>query len=252
MCTYRKIRANTVLVGNRTLQALQTTKVIQAYKLSNTAMTAAIRRQFVTCNPGVTDYVHHSAASDPTCKTTYSDSNSVRISRPACSVDTTKSKEDEFAEVEKIAVEREYSLHQVKLFTQDLRDNRTLKNRLDSVKEKTRNTKLTKVEYNATSKQLLAKSGDFVFTDDCVKAVTLYWNIRKDKPDMTAAVESLLVIEEPTQVSRMHCRHEIEHVTKDLHAFMDLVCTTRRRSGLIAFGLTTVKWTVWRRQMDCG
>ena len=133
-------------------------------------------------------------------------------SRPTCSVHTVKFKEDEIAEVEKIAVEREYSLHQVKLFTQDLRDNRTLKNRLDSVKEKTRNTKLTKVEYNATSKQLLAKSGDFVFIDDWVKAVPLYWNIIKDKPDMTAAAtESLRVIEQSTPVSRMHCRHEFEH-----------------------------------------
>ena len=148
----------------------------------------------------------------------------MRISRPACSVDTTKSKEDEIAEVEKIAVEREYSLRQVKSFTQDLRGNPKLKNRLDSLKDKTRNTKLTKVVYNETSQQLLAKSEDFVFTDDCVKAVTLYWNIIKDKPDMTAAAtESLRVIEQSTPVSRMHCRHEIEHITKDLHAFMDLV-----------------------------
>ena len=79
------------------------------------------------------------------------------------------------------------------------------------MEDKTRNIKLTKVVYNTTSKQLLAKSEDFVFTFDCVKAMTLYWNIIKDKPDMTAAVESLLVIEEPTQVSRMHCRHEFEH-----------------------------------------
>ena len=43
------------------------------------------------------------------------------------------------------------------------------------MKDKTRNTKLTKVVYNETSQQLLAKSEDFVFTDDCVKAVTLYW-----------------------------------------------------------------------------
>ena len=133
-------------------------------------------------------------------------------------------KEDEIAEVEKIAVEREYSLRQVKSFTQDLRGNPKLKNRLDSLKDKTRNTKLTKAVYNATSKQLLAKSGDFVFIDDWVKAVPLYWNIIKDKPDMTAAVtESPRVIKQSTPVSRMHCRHEIEHITKDLHAFMDLV-----------------------------
>ena len=80
------------------------------------------------------------------------------------------------------------------------------------MKDKTRNTKLTKVVYNETSQQLLAKSEDFVFTDDCVKAVTLYWNIIKDKPDMTAAVtESPRVIKQSTPVSRMHCRHEFEH-----------------------------------------
>ena len=44
------------------------------------------------------------------------------------------------------------------------------------MKDKTRNTKLTKVVYNATSKQILAKSEDFVFTYDCVKAVILYSN----------------------------------------------------------------------------
>ena len=96
--------------------------------------------------------------------TTVSDSNSVLESKPTCSVDTAKLKEEEMAEVEKIAVEREYSLHQVKSFTQDRRDNPKLKKkkRLDSVKDKTRYTKLTKVVYNTTSKQLLAKSEDFV------------------------------------------------------------------------------------------
>ena len=79
-----------------------------------------------------------------------------------CSVDTARLKEDEIAEVEKIAVEREYGLHQVKSFTQDLRDNPKLKNRLDAVTDKTRNTELTKVVYYVTSEQLLAKSGDFV------------------------------------------------------------------------------------------
>ena len=163
--------------------------------------------------------------SDPTCMTTGSDSNSVSESKPTCSDDTAKLKEEEMAEVEKIAVEREYSLHQVKSFTQDRRDNPKLKKkRLDSVEDKTRNIKLTKVVYNTTSKQLLAKSEDFVFTFDCVKAMTLYWNIIKDKPDMTAAAtESLRIIEVSTQVSWMHYRHEIEHMTKDLHVFMDLV-----------------------------
>ena len=83
-----------------------------------------------------------------------------------CSVDTARLKEDEIAEVEKIAVEREYGLHQVKSFTQDLRDNPKLKNRLDALLnqkiDKTRNTELTKVEYYVTSEQLLAKSEDFV------------------------------------------------------------------------------------------
>ena len=46
---------------------------------------------------------------------------------------------------------------------------------MDSVKDKRRNTKLTKAVYKVTSKHCLTKSEDFVFTYDCVKAVTLYW-----------------------------------------------------------------------------
>ena len=54
--------------------------------------------------------------------------------------------------------------------------------------------------------------------------MTLYWSTIKDIPDMTAAAtESLRIVEESTQASRMHYRHEIEHITKDLHVFMDLV-----------------------------
>ena len=69
-----------------------------------------------------------------------------------------------------------------------------------------RNTKLTEVVYSAsaTAKELLAENETFVFIYDCIKAVTLYWDLMEDKPDMaTAAAEKLQVIEESTQVSQI-------------------------------------------------
>ena len=61
----------------------------------------------------------------------------------------------------------------------------------------------------------------FFFTYDYVKASTLYWNIRRTRYD-GCYCWNLQIIEESTQVSQMHCRHEIGHITNDLHAFMDL------------------------------
>ena len=115
-------------------------------------------------------------------------------------------------------------MHQVKSFTQDLGNNPTLENRLYSVKGRARNTKLTLVVYNATSKPLLAEGDFFFFTFDYVKAATLNRN-STTKKDMTAVTaESLRTIEGSTHVSRVRYRLEIEHhITKDLHAFMKLV-----------------------------
>ena len=112
----------------RTLQALQTAKLIQACKLTDAMMTAAVSTTVRHMQPGC----HRMRPPLGCCLTPRagvlataghcgSVRNSVLESRPKCSVDTAKLKENEIAEAEKIAVERECSLHQVKSFTQDLR-----------------------------------------------------------------------------------------------------------------------------------
>ena len=119
----------TVSVGIRTLQAQQTAKLVRSGLQADRHTDDS--RSFGDSSSRATRVSPYAATtrllSDLTCMTTVSDSNSVLESKPTCSVDTAKLKEEEMAEVEKIAVEREYSLHQVKSFTQDRRDNPKLK-----------------------------------------------------------------------------------------------------------------------------
>ena len=74
----------------------------------------------------------------------------------------------------------ECNLHQVKSFTQDLGNNPTLENRLYSVKGRERNTKLTLVVYNATSKPLLAE-GDFFFSPSTMSRLWHWTGIQQQK-----------------------------------------------------------------------
>ena len=96
---------NTVSIGIRTLEALQTTKMIQAEKTdkhtddSRSVGDSSSRATRLTPNASTTRLL-----SDPTYMTAGSDSNSVLESRPSCSVDTAKLKENEIAGVEKITV----------------------------------------------------------------------------------------------------------------------------------------------------
>lgn len=91
------------------------------------------------------------------------------------------------------------------------------------MKDKTRSTKLIHGVYSAESEQLLAKGEDFFFHLRLCQGFdsVLEYNKRRTSYD-GCYCWNLQIIEESTQVSQMHCRHEIGHITNDLHAFMDL------------------------------
>lgn len=138
--------------------------------------------------------------------------------------DTEEPVEKLLAEAEKNALEREYTLGDIKELAVEMTMNARTRKKLHCVLDKTKNKSLKRVVYKASSKQLLAKSDDFIFTYDCIKAETLYWAFNRDKVDMSSdEAERLAFIEETTDVRRKLYRREIDHVTKDLHALVNLL-----------------------------
>lgn len=145
---------------------------------------------------------------DSTCVATDSDKDRYFTSES----DTEEPVEKQLTKAEKDALEREYSLGEVKALALEITTNpRTRK-------------KVIRMVYNASSKQLLAKSDDFMFTYDCTKAETLYWTLFRDKADMSYdESERLAFIEEPADVRRTLYLIEINHIAKDLHALVTLL-----------------------------